>query len=660
MSDPVHRTVRARFLSAGFAPAVPTGRRLSAIMFTDMVGFTARTRANEADALRLLEEQERIVRPILAAHRGREVKSTGDGFLVEFASALEAARCAVAIQTSLHARNAGAASPIELRIGVHLGDVEERGDDIFGDAVNVASRLQPVAEPGGVAVSRQVYDQLDGKLDLALERLPPQRLKGVGGAVEAFRIVLPWAALGPAPVAHAPDRLAVLPFTNISPDPNDAYIGDGLTEEVITVLSQLAGLRVIARTSVEPYRTRPKPIPEVGSELGVAWVLEGSVRKAGARLRITVQLIEVKSQEHRWAATFDRALDDVFALQSELARHVAEALRLRLLVGEAARLDRRPLPRPDSYFAYLAGRAAMRRILQTDLQEAADQFERALALDPSNASAHAGLAEVHAILGGLHHHRPRAAWQALSEHHAREAIRLDPALAEGHTALATRHLGAGRWREAEESLRRALELNPSYAEAHQWYGTLLAELGRPEEALAEWGQAQLLDPLSTLGLAEEVSLRIQLGELDWAGSLLERLGTLEAHGLLYQDRAFSLAQARGDLASMRAAIQAFERLLPGRAELALGRAMLLLAEGRPDEARREAERLEPLGEPERPDNQLALIYARLGDVDRCFAWLTTTVDAGRFSSRPWRYGPPGDRIRDDPRFARLLARVGLP
>jgi adenylate cyclase len=647
-------------VSAGLRLSVASARRLSAIMFTDMVGFTARARANEADALRLLEEQEGLVRPLLAAHHGREVKSTGDGFLVEFGSALDAARCAVAIQERLRARNAGGAPAIELRIGIHLGDVEQRGNDIFGDAVNIASRIQPIAEAGGIAVTRQVYDQLENKLDLPLERLEPRALKGVGPSVEAYRIVLPWNRSSRASgTGSAPDRLAVLPFSNISPDPNDAYIGDGLTEEVISVLSQLAGLRVIARTSVDPYKANPKPIPQVGAELGVAWVLEGSVRKAGPRLRITVQLIDVRSQEHLWADTYDRALDDVFALQSELARRVAEALRVRLLAGEEARLDRRKLPTPDSYLAYLEGRAALRGIGESDLRLALDRFERAIRLDPTNAAAHAGLADVHAFLGGLYHHLPRSEWEAASEHHAREAIRLDPELAEAHTSLALRHLDAGRYAEAEPEFRRALALNPSYSESHSWYGTLLAELGRPEEALAEWAQAQQLDPLASYALAEEVSFLVQLRQMERVPALLERLAQVDRHGLLYQDRRFSVAVIQGNRREMHDALDELERGLPGRPEITVGRAFLLLQEGEPDRARALLKPVEELGEPERPDHQLAMIYARLGDLDRCFRWLDVTVDVGRFSSRLYRYDPDFEKVRNDPRFRQLLKRVGL-
>jgi adenylate cyclase len=272
----------------------------------------------------------------------------GDGFLAEFDSALRAVQCAIDIHQHLHDRNSQPGiTPIQLRIGIHLGDVEQRGSDIFGDAVNVASRIEPVATPGGLCISGQVFDQVRNKIPNRLEKLPPTALKGLEVPIDIYRVVLPWTVPESPSRDSGPTRLAVLPFANISPDPKDEYFADGLTEEMITVLSQLRELRVIARTSVTPYKSTSKGVAQIGTELGVDSVLEGSVRKAGDELRITVQLIDVATQEHTWASTYDRKLEKVFAVQAEIAREVAEALKVGLRAAEQSRLESRPPVRAD-------------------------------------------------------------------------------------------------------------------------------------------------------------------------------------------------------------------------------------------------------------------------------------------------------------------------
>jgi adenylate cyclase len=630
-------------------------------MFTDMVGYTARTQSDEKGSLRLLREQEELVRPLLENFHGRTVKSTGDGFLVEFPSALQAMESAIAIQEALHARNAVEGRiPIELRIGIHLGDVEQRDVDIFGDAVNIASRIQPLADAGGIAISEQVYAQVRNKIDRPLERMGAPTLKGVRTPVEVYRIVLPWSLPSvKVPTPTAPNRIAVLPFSNISPDPKDAYFSDGLTEEVISVLSELRELRVIARTSVDAYKSAPKPIPQVGTELGVGWVLEGSVRKAGTRLRITVQLVEVSSQEHAWAQTYDRELDDVFAVQSEMAKKVADALKIKLVATESARLEGRPAPNADSYLEYLQGRTLMRGIEEAELRRALAHFERALELDETNAAAHAGLADAHEILGALYYHLPTDEWRAAAQHHADRAIELDPNLAEAHAALASVLHNQDQFAPAEAELRRAIALNPSYAGAHTRYALLVADRGDPEAALRELAIAEQLDPLSTLILAEEVGLLADVDRMDDAEAKLARLSELEQDGIFTNDRRAGLADAQDDFVRYRQALDRFSDLLPGRPEIAAARAYLAARTGDPAQARALLTELEALAEPERPDMMIARVYWALGDLDRTFDWLGVAVDHQRFAPRYWRYQRRLEALRVDPRYSALLRRLNV-
>ncbi|HLN51210.1 MAG: adenylate/guanylate cyclase domain-containing protein [Thermoplasmata archaeon] len=635
-------------------------RRLAAIMFTDMVGSTALAQTDETGALRLRDEQEALVRPLFATHQGRAIKSMGDGFLAEFDSALRAVECAIDIQQRLQERNSRAGlSPITLRIGIHLGDVEVRGADIFGDSVNVASRIEPLAEAGGICVTEAVFAQVRNKIPNRLEKLAPQILKNVRFPVEVYRVILSREA-GESPSANSgPTGLAVLPFTNISPDAKDEYFADGLTEELITVLSQLRNLRVIARTSVMPYKATSKGVSQIGAELGVSSVLEGSVRKAGNRLRITAQLIDVASQGHVWANSYDRELDDVFALQSEMAKQVAEALKLKLLSRDEARLDQRTPPRPESYLEYLQGRTSLRGFTETEMRAAQEHFERAIALDDRNAAAHAGLSDLHRLLGGTYHHLPQAEWEALSRQHASRGIELDPNLAEAHASLGLILWDDYDFASAEKELQLAIALNPSFAWARMWYANLLSDQLRTEEALREQALAEQLDPLSSLLLSSRVHLLIYLRRLDEAEDRLEKLGRVENFGILYHDCRFSLAMARGDMEETRKEIDRLGELLPGRPEIVTANAVYYATIGEGGRARELLQSIEGLPEPVRPDTQIAGVYARLGDLDATFRWLELAVRARKMGIQFWRLEPFFARVRNDPRFQVLLKKMNL-
>jgi adenylate cyclase len=311
-------------------------RRLAAIMFTDMVGFTAIAQRDEAVALRLLEEHRSLLRPLFAAHGGRVIKTMGDGFLIEFPSALESVRCAQRIQSALRQRNSSVDAPerIALRVGIHVGDIVDQGGDIVGDAVNLASRLEPLAEPGGICVSEQVYDQIHNKVPATWEDVATPRLKNVEFPVRAYRLQPPPdGAATPSSSRGAGSyvRLAVLPFASMSPDPVDEFFADGLTEELITHLARGTALRVVARTSVMPYKGVLKGIREIGRELAVGSILEGSVRRSANTARITVQLIDAHTEEHLWANRYDRELTDVLVVQDEIARCVSRVLQGKLV-----------------------------------------------------------------------------------------------------------------------------------------------------------------------------------------------------------------------------------------------------------------------------------------------------------------------------------------
>jgi len=333
-------------------------RRLAAIMFTDMVGYTALGQKNESLSLSLAGEQRKLLRPIFKRHGGREVKTMGDAFLVEFPSALEAARCALDIQRATREFNISLPEEkrVHLRVGVHVGDVVESQGDISGDAVNVASRIESLAKAGGVCLTRQVYDHIHNKFELPLTSLGEKQLKSVSIPVEVYKMVMPWEGdMKQEEKSLDRRRVAVLPFKNMSPDPNDEYFADGMTEELITTLSGVRELTVIARTSVMQYKDSPKRVADVGKELRTGTVIEGSVRKAANKVRITIQMVDAVTEGHLWAQNFDRQMDDIFGIQTDISKQVAKSLKVRLLRKEVERMESRAPANTSAYSAYLRG-----------------------------------------------------------------------------------------------------------------------------------------------------------------------------------------------------------------------------------------------------------------------------------------------------------------
>jgi len=412
-------------------------RRLAAIMFTDMVGYTALGQRDESLSLELVERQRKIVRPVLAEYHGREVKTIGDAFLIEFSNALDAIKCAYNIQKAIRESNKSlqGKQTLHLRVGVHLGDVIDSHGDISGDAVNIASRIQSLAEDGGVCLTRQVHDQVENKVDFQLSNIGEKNLKNVKIPVGIYKIVMPWDDEPPRRNDQFDQRhIAVLPFSNMSPDSRDEYFSDGMTEELITTMSKISGLKVIARTSVMGYKASSKRVNEIAQDLGVGTILEGSVRKAGDKLRITVQLIDAKTGDHLWAESYDRELKDVFAIQTDISKTVADSLKVQLLSKERSQIEKKQTASPEAYMLYLKGRADWSTRSEEGLNRAIKLFEEAIGRDPEYALAYAGLADCYSILGVYGYRRPHAVFPIAKEL-ALKALALDDKIAEAHASL---------------------------------------------------------------------------------------------------------------------------------------------------------------------------------------------------------------------------------
>jgi TolB-like protein/class 3 adenylate cyclase/tetratricopeptide (TPR) repeat protein len=638
---------------------VAATRRLAAIMFTDIVGYTTLSQKDEAGALRLLRDQENLARPVLATHRGRKVKSMGDGLLIEFPNALDAVECGVELQRRAHERNSRKGTqPLLMRIGIHLGDVQRRGTDILGDAVNIASRVEPLAEPEGVCLSFPVYDQVHNKVSYKLERLGPMTLKGVQDAVEIYRVVFPWSTEEVTPAVPLLPRIAVLPFASISPDLKDEFFAEGLTEELTSVLSQLAGLRVIARTSVGQYKGTTKPVAQIGAELRVHSILEGSVRKDGDQLRITVQLIDVTSQEHIWSETYERRLEGVFALQTEVAKRVATALQVKVRATEKARLEQRPTVRPESYLAYLKGRSAfLAEWTEGSFREAKKQFELAIALDSTNASAYGGLADATRWLGQNYDTAPDAEWDRSSRAQVQRAIELDSGLAEAHASFGAILADDYDYAAAEKEFALAASLSPSNSRAHLFYAGLLEDEGRTDEALREISLAEEADPHSVLIVALSGMLLIMLRQFDKALEKVERLKELDPTGVEYHWQLAYYWYARSD---PRRALQEADRAADlGHESPGMLHAWIHAALGDTGKAREILESMKERPRAMADVTRRAMGYGVLGELDECFALLDQAVEKRGLQLQILRNEPVLAPVRRDPRFAQLLKKMNL-
>ncbi|MFZ0065310.1 MAG: adenylate/guanylate cyclase domain-containing protein, partial [Pseudolabrys sp.] len=478
-------------------------RRLAAILAADVAGYSRLMGIDEEGTHKDLKAHcHELVEPKIQKHRGRMIKNTGDGFLAEFTSVLDAVRCATEIQQGMILRNAKTPDErrIEFRIGVHQGDIIIDSGDIFGDGVNVAARLEGIADPGGICVSARVQEDVRGKLDLALDDIGEQRLKNIERPVRVYRILSENKATRPRPALALPDRpsIAVLPFQNMSGDPEQDYFADGVVEELITALSRFRQLFVIARNSSFTYKDRAADVKQVGRELGVRYVLEGSVRRAANRVRITAQLIDAQTGGHLWANRFDGTPEDIFDLQDQVTTSVVGAIIPKLEEVEFNRSKFKPTESLDAYDYYLRAMMYFNQWTDETIGKALDLFYKAIELDPEFASAN-GLAAWCYVRRKLSGWMKNPGEMAELERLARRAIKLanDDAVAlySGGWALVQ---VAGSVEEGAAALNRALTLNPNMTSAWLLSGWTKIYIGEPDEAIEHLVHAMRLNPLDPL------------------------------------------------------------------------------------------------------------------------------------------------------------------
>jgi adenylate cyclase len=613
-------------------------RRLAAILAADVVGYSRLLEANEEDTLNTLRQHRReLFDPAVASHGGHIIKVMGDGFLVEFGSVLSAARCAVEIQRGMLERNIGipADRHIAFRIGLNLGDIVFDTDDFHGDGINVAVRLQALADPGGIACSAPVRHEVGNKLGVNFADQGDRTVKNISRPVHVYFAdwdnvasggeVLPVAS-GHTRASFNKPSVAILPFANISNDPEQEFFSDGITEDIITDLSNVSGLFVLSRNTVFTWKGRSENLQRIARELGVAYVVEGSVRKAGNHVRINAELIEAASDGHVWAARYDRDLTDIFEVQDEIAKAIVEQLKVKLLPEEKRAIEQAPTESVEAYTHYLRGREYYHIASRSNHLMARQSFARAIELDPGYARAYAGVAVCDARLRSQFGVKIPVN-DILAN--AAKALAIDPNLAEAHAARGLALAVAGSRAEAVSAFEQALSLGPNCHEANRYYAEFCVTNGQFEPAATYFQRALEIKPADYGAPMMLVNVFRSLGQVDRA----------EAYARI------AIKKAEEEM-----------RLHPENANVACLGATALAFLGVRDRA------LEWLARSLATDpNDIniqynaACTYALLGEIDRAIDLLETWMPQVGAEMRLWfKNDSDLDSIRDHPRYLKLV------
>lgn len=606
-------------------------RRLAAILAADVVGYSRLMGIDEEGTLAALNRyRSEVIDPKIAENRGRIVKTTGDGLLVEFPSVVDALRCATETQVAVRELNSDVPNErrIVFRIGINLGDVIVEDDDIFGDGVNVASRLEGIAEPGGICVSKSARDLVRDKLPTRFADLGDIEVKNIARSVRAYRVV--FEPNQPDPTDRQAERsIAVLPFTNMSPDPDNEFFSDGVSEELINRLTKLPQLRVASRTSSFSFKGKNINVRSIADELGVDTILEGSVRRAGDRIRVTAQLIDAPTDHHLWSETYDRELRDIFSVQDEISHKIVEALEITLTAREKQVIEKAPTD-VAGYDFYLRGRQSLYQMSARSLESARALFSRAVEIDPKYAPAYAGIADCAAQL-----------YMFFDKNEA--------------------HLD-----EAEAASQKAIELDSELAEAHASRGYVYSLKGQFDEAKREFDAAIRLDPKLFEGYYFAARDAFSQGKLERAAEMFEKAIEVRPEDYQAQLLVAQVYRSLGEEEKRQRAMRLGADVAAKHLEL------------NPDDSRAlvlGATALAELGQIERaiewgdralaiaPDPSvlynLACMYARLGELEKALDVVEESARLGGGAvSKAWlQQDSDMDPLRDHPRFQAMLERM---
>jgi len=637
-------------------------RKLAAIMFTDMVGYTALMQEDEQKAKRNRDRQRRVLEESIHGHHGKVLQYYGDGTLSVFGSVIEAVHCAVEIQDELRKE-----PEVPLRIGLHVGDIVYEDEGVYGDGVNIASRIESLSVSGGILISEKVFDEIKNHPALPAKSLGEFRLKNVKRPIEIFALINKGLTVPSAEdLASKTDTsfksIAVLPFVNMSADPENEYFSDGISEELINALTKVDGLLVTSRTSSFAFKGKTEDVRQIGSQLNVSRVLEGSVRKAGDRVRIAAQLINTADGYHVWSEVYNRNLEDIFEVQDEIARTITNKLREKLAGSEMREpLVKSPTRNLDAYNLYLKGLFYWNKWTPDDFRKAIMCFEEAIHEEPSFALPHSSLSNCYVVLGSRGQISPKKAYPRAKES-ALKALELDSNLAESHISLAVVKLFFD-WDldSALKLFQKALELNPSGAAAHQTFALYLSAVGKVEEAVSEMEMAVQLDPLSlhinnSLGDAYFCAERLDeaMEQYDKTLELDPSFrAALEGKGMVYL--------LKGEIDQSIKVLEEYQKQTkhPLKGVTALG--VAYARAGKLEEAH---ECLRKLKERERTEIDISLsmdfagLYAGLKDLDNAFYYIEKAVEE-RVGLVFLRAHPIWKGLRTDPRFKNLMKKIGF-
>ena len=641
-------------------------RQLNAIMFADIAGYTAIMQEDETLALKLRSKLQKKLEEEVTKHSGRILEFKGDGALCIFTSTIEAVEAALTLQQDMQT------DPIvPVRIGMHTGDVVLEQNSIYGDGVNIASRIESFAVPGSIFISGRVHDDIKNQKEIQTISLGKYVLKNVKEQVEIFAISNPGIKI--------PDKnnlegkgekvydnksiersVVVLPFINMSNDPEQEYFSDGLTEELISSLSRLKDMRVISRTTSMQYKATQKDIKTIGRENGVNYIIEGSVRKHGNNLRITAQFIDANRDIHLWAETFRGTIDEIFDIQEMVSEKIVEGLRIQLTREEQSMLEKRYTDDTEAYQLYLKGRYFWKKRNEEGLKSAIFHFEKALEKDPDYALAWAGLADTYSLMGEYTNISRRELFPKQMTAINR-ALEIDSRLGEAHISLAiSLMLNEWDWKNSEKEFQLGIELSPNYATGHHWYAEWLLFMGKTEEAFRQISLAVELDRVSQ-GILKDKGIfyyysgqfeeAIKMGmmtlELDSNFAPGYRLLSLAYQGMKMFDKAITENQRWGQLTGNRI-----------KTDVAL--AEIYAAAGRKEEAEKIIKEVERGKDLSGNDHRgMALVYAALSENDKAFAWLERSYEKHEESLCSLKIDPKMKPLHSDPRFNVMLKKIGL-
>jgi adenylate cyclase len=631
-------------------------RQLAAIMFTDIVGYTALMGNDEKRAFELLRKNREIQKPVIDQFGGRWIKELGDGVMASFNTVSEAVNAAIQIMESCNS-----AKEFQLRIGIHLGEVVFENDDVFGDGVNIAARIQTIAKPGSIYISESVNHNISNKKEFHTIFIKEENLKNVKEPVKIYEVLLV-TDLVSKPKNIQQSSIAVLPFANMSSDPEQEFFSDGISEEIINMLAQVSGLKVAGRTSSFSFKGKNLDLRIIGEQLNVNLILEGSVRKSANKLRITAQLIKVADGYHLYSEKFDREMEDIFDIQDEISLAILNAIKIKLFGAEKDAVLKRNTDNPESYQLYLQGRYYFNKWSgASGFNKAIDYYRAAIAIEPEYALAYTGIASCYLNLWFFSHLPPEQSLPQLTQA-AKHALELDDELAESHLAIARMKMYCD-WdlTGAEISYLKALELNTKIAELHEQYAYCLGLSGNFPEAIEYATSAISLDPFSLMN-------NFHLGSILWMSGAHEK-GIEQGKRLIELEPRFWGGHCV--LGANLLALKRYEEAIP-ELELAVKRnysvfnlyywGVGLALSGEKEKAREVLEKMEILRSTQSMGNfEIGFVYAALGESDTAFRYFEKAVENHEgnvlfFKYNIWYH----TELDNDPRTKKLFGQTGLP